>query len=87
MARRLSTKQILPTEPEPYARQQVTDATLTQRTPAAHAAVLEQFKKASAAARHSLRPVQEGTVIFPGFDGGGEYGAAEHGIRRPAFFT
>lgn len=42
---KLSATQVLPTEPEPYARQQVTPEILTNRTPAAHAAVLAQLEK------------------------------------------
>lgn len=69
----LSPKQILPTEPAPYARQQVTAGILTNRTPAAHAAVLEQFKKLDSGPQFTP-PGFRGTVIFPGFDGGGEWG-------------
>jgi quinoprotein glucose dehydrogenase len=71
----LSTKQILPTEPAPYARQQVTPEILTNRTPEAHAAVLEQFKKLDSGPQFTP-PGFKGTVIFPGFDGGGEWGGA-----------
>lgn len=71
----LSPKQILPTEPAPYARQQVTPDMLTNRTPEAHAAVLERFKKLSSGPQFNP-PSFQGTVIFPGFDGGGEWGGA-----------
>lgn len=71
----LAPKQILPTEPAPYARQQVTREILTNRTPQAHAAVLEQFKKLSSGPQFNP-PSFQGTVIFPGFDGGGEWGGA-----------
>jgi quinoprotein glucose dehydrogenase len=71
----LSPKQILPTEPAPYARQQVTPEILTNRTPEAHAAVLAQFKKLSSGPQFNP-PSFQGTVIFPGFDGGGEWGGA-----------
>jgi quinoprotein glucose dehydrogenase len=71
----LSPKQILPTEPAPYARQQVTPGILTNRTPEAHAAVLDQFKKLSSGPQFNP-PSFKGTVIFPGFDGGGEWGGA-----------
>jgi len=83
---RLSTKQILPTEPEPYARQQVTEATLTQRTPAAHAAVLEQFKKLRSGPQFTP-PSKQGTVIFPGFDGGGEYGGGAWDPETGIFYV
>jgi quinoprotein glucose dehydrogenase len=72
---KLSETQVLPTEPAPYARQQVTPEILTNRTPAAHAAVLEQFGKLSSGPQFTP-PGFKGTVIFPGFDGGGEWGGA-----------
>src|SRR5205807_2242213 len=59
----------------PFARQSITKADLTDRTPAAHAAVLARFR--------TLRndglftpPSRQGTIVFPGFDGGGEWGGA-----------
>jgi quinoprotein glucose dehydrogenase len=72
---KLSATQLLPTEPEPYARQQVTPEILTNRTPAAHAAVLAQLEKLSSGPQFTP-PSFKGTVIFPGFDGGGEWGGA-----------
>jgi quinoprotein glucose dehydrogenase len=72
---KLSPRQILPMEPAPYARQQVTPEILTNRTPEAHAAVLEQFKTLSSGPQFTP-PGFKGTVIFPGFDGGGEWGGA-----------
>jgi quinoprotein glucose dehydrogenase len=71
----LSQKQILPLEPPPYARQQVTSEMLTNRTPQAHAAVLEQFKNLNSGPQFTP-PSFKGTIIFPGFDGGGEWGGA-----------
>src|SRR6185312_10287438 len=61
---KLSETQVLPTEPAPYARQQVTPEILTNRTPAAHAAVLEQFGKLSSGPQFTP-PGFKGTVIFP----------------------
>jgi quinoprotein glucose dehydrogenase len=67
--------QILPTSPAPYARQQVTPELLTDRTPQAHAAVLAQFEKLRSGPQFTP-PSFQGTVMFPGFDGGGEWGGA-----------
>ncbi len=67
--------QVLPTEPAPYARQQVTPELLTERTPQAHAAVLAQYEKLRSGPQFTP-PSFQGTVIFPGFDGGGEWGGA-----------
>ena len=72
---KLSAHQELPTAPAPYARQQVFRDTLTDRTPAAHAAVLAQFEKLKIGPQFTP-PSFQGTVIFPGFDGGGEWGGS-----------
>jgi quinoprotein glucose dehydrogenase len=65
--------QPLPTKPAPFARQILTADMLTTRTPEAHEAVLERFKKLRSAGQF-IPPSTEGTIIFPGFDGGGEWG-------------
>lgn len=67
--------QLVPAAPEPFARQHLTEDMLTQRTPEANAAVRTRF------ATYSNRgvfdpPSLEGTILFPGLDGGGEYGGA-----------
>jgi len=72
---RLSETQPYPLKPPPFARQILTEDMLTARTPEAHAAALERFRRV-----HSqgifYPPTTEGTIIFPGFDGGGEWGGA-----------
>ncbi len=67
--------QPLPVRPAPFARQVFTAAEITDRTPAAHRAVLERFVRLRAHAPFAP-PSREGTIIFPGFDGGGEWGGA-----------
>ena len=67
--------QPIPLKPAPFARQSLGESDLTDRTPDAHAAVLARFRTL----RHGelfTPPSREGTVIFPGFDGGGEWGGA-----------
>jgi quinoprotein glucose dehydrogenase len=70
-----SATQVLPTKPAPFARQTLTEDMLTQRTPEAHQAVLERFKKLKSAGQF-IPPSREGTIVFPGFDGGAEWGGA-----------
>lgn len=70
-----SPTQVLPTAPKPFARQQLTDDMLTERTPEAHAAVLKVFQTLISGPQFTP-PSFKGTVIFPGFDGGGEWGGA-----------
>ena len=69
------THEILPAAPEPFARQRLTEQTLTLRTPSANAAVRAHLATLSNRGRFDP-PSLEGTVIFPGLDGGGEYGGA-----------
>lgn len=65
--------QPLPAKPAPFARQMLTADVLTDRTPEAHAAVLERFQKLRSDGQF-IPPSTEGTIVFPGFDGGGEWG-------------
>src|SRR5207248_3713835 len=67
--------QPLPLKPPPFARQILTEDMLTRRTPEAHQAVLDQFRKIRSAGQF-VPPSFEGTVIFPGFDGAAEWGGA-----------
>jgi quinoprotein glucose dehydrogenase len=71
----LAKTQPVPVRPPPFARQTLGEADLTTRTPAAHAAVLAQLRRARPAVPWQP-PSLEGTVIFPGMDGGGEWGGA-----------
>jgi quinoprotein glucose dehydrogenase len=71
----LARTQPLPVKPPPFARQRFTREMATRRTPEAHRAVLERFDKVISGDQFTP-PSLEGTVIFPGFDGGGEWGGA-----------
>jgi quinoprotein glucose dehydrogenase len=70
----LAARQLYPTLPVPFARQGLTADMLTTRTPEAHADVLARFKKYSKG--FYAPPSLEGTIVFPGFDGGAEWGGA-----------
>jgi quinoprotein glucose dehydrogenase len=67
--------QPLPTRPPPFARQALTEDEVTDRTPAARQAVLDRLRAVRTGAQF-IPPSRQGTVIFPGFDGGGEWGGA-----------
>jgi quinoprotein glucose dehydrogenase len=71
----LAKTQILPLRPPPHARQLLTEDTLTNRTPEARKAVLERFRKLRSGGQFTP-PSRQGTIIFPGFDGAGEWGGA-----------
>ncbi len=81
-----AAKQVLPTEPPPFARQQVTLDMLTNRTPQAHAAAVEQFHKLRIGPQFTP-PSFQGTVVFPGFDGGGEWGGAAWDPETGLFYV
>jgi quinoprotein glucose dehydrogenase len=72
---RTAATQPFPLKPPPFARQILTEDMLTHRTPEAHQAVLEVFRKLHTGGQF-VPPSFEGTVVFPGFDGGGEWGGA-----------
>lgn len=65
--------QPFPLKPPPFARQEFTEDLVTDRTPEAHRAVLERLRKVHSGPQFTP-PSLLGTVIFPGFDGGGEWG-------------
>jgi quinoprotein glucose dehydrogenase len=64
-----------PLKPPPFTRQRFTKDMVTQRTPEAHAAVLAEFRRLRSGELFTP-PSREGTIIFPGVDGGGEWGGA-----------
>jgi quinoprotein glucose dehydrogenase len=65
--------QRFPTLPKPFARQQLTEDLLTDRTPEARAHALELFRE-NPTPDPWTPPNTKGIIIFPGVDGGGEYG-------------
>ena len=69
-----SPTQPVPEAPAPYARQFLTADLLTERTPAARAWAVEQFNTFRSAGQFVPFSVDKQTVVFPGFDGGGEWG-------------
>jgi quinoprotein glucose dehydrogenase len=66
--------QVLPTLPTPFARQRLTENDLTMRTPEAHAGALERFRAFRSDGQFVPLSVGKDTVVFPGFDGGAEWG-------------
>lgn len=72
---KLAAKQPLPLAPAPFARQKLTEELLTRRTPEAHRAALEKFRGYRNGEQFEP-PSKEGTILLPGFDGGGEWGGA-----------
>ena len=67
--------QPIPTLPEPFARQKFGAEDITDRTPEAHAEMLEKYNKVKYRSMFSP-PSKASSWIFPGYDGGGEWGGA-----------
>jgi quinoprotein glucose dehydrogenase len=70
-----SKEQSLPVLPAPFARQKLTADMITTRTPEAHQEALERFNKLRSDGQFIPGSTQ-GTIIFPGYDGGAEWGGA-----------
>lgn len=68
-----ASSQFFPTMPAPFARQQLTRNDLTSRTPAARASALKIFNEYKTGHPYDA-PNTRGTIIYPGVDGGGEWG-------------
>jgi quinoprotein glucose dehydrogenase len=69
-----SPTQPRPLAPEPFARQRLREDLLTERSPAAHAWALEKFRTFRSEGPFVPLGVGRPTVVFPGFDGGAEWG-------------
>lgn len=71
-----SAEQPMPTKPAPFARQLLTEALLTNRTPEAHRWAVEQFRSFRSAGQFVPLSVGKATVVFPSFEGGAEWGGS-----------
>jgi quinoprotein glucose dehydrogenase len=67
-------EQPLPTKPAPFARQRLTEDLLTTRTPEVHEWALAHFRTFRSDGQFLPFTVGQDTVVFPGFDGGAEWG-------------
>jgi quinoprotein glucose dehydrogenase len=73
---RAAGAQPLPSRPAPFSRQRLTAQMLTTRTPQAHQAALDVFQTLRSDGQFVPLSVGAQTVIFPGFDGGAEWGGS-----------
>ncbi len=69
-----SPTQPMPLAPRPFARQHLTEDTLSRRTPEIQRWALEQFRTFRSDGQFVPFGVDRPTVVFPGFDGGAEWG-------------
>jgi len=79
----LSRTQPFPVKPPPLSRQRLSEDDLTDITPAKRAYILERYRKLRAGNIYTPPSVQ-GTLIYPGFNGGVNWGGgsidAENGV-------
>ena len=74
---RAAAKQLLPALPPPFTRQRFTEDLLTTRTPEAAQAVREKWDRLRKGGEFDP-PSLQGTVLFPGMDGGAEWGGTAY---------
>jgi glucose dehydrogenase len=65
--------QPVPDAPAPFGRQRLTADMLTNRTPEVHEWAVKEFAKFRSNGQFVPMTVGQQTVVFPGFDGGGEW--------------
>ncbi|MDX2182047.1 MAG: pyrroloquinoline quinone-dependent dehydrogenase [Bryobacteraceae bacterium] len=82
----LAKSQPIPLKPAPFVRQEFTEATVTNRTPEARKAVLDQLKNLDYGPRFTP-PSLKGTVIFPGFGGGAEWGGGAYDPETHLYYV
>ena len=69
--------QPVPVKPPPISRQIFTEDEVTDISPEARAAVLERLREVRSGGQF-VPPSAQGTIIFPGFDGGAEWGGSAY---------
>jgi glucose dehydrogenase len=75
-----------PLFPAPFARQYLTNDMLTNRTPEAHAFAGQKFKSFRSAGQFVPFSVDKQTIVFPGFDGGAEWGGSAVDIQSGVIY-
>jgi quinoprotein glucose dehydrogenase len=82
-----SATQPKPEAPEPFARQRLTADMLTMRTPEAHAFAAKTFEAARSDGQFLPFALGKLTVVFPGFDGGAEWGGPAIDPERDVLYV
>ena len=78
--------QPIPVKPPPFTRQHLSEDILTDISPEARANALEMFKQYRTGGQF-IPPSREGTLIYPGLDGGGEWGGAAFDPKTGILFV
>jgi quinoprotein glucose dehydrogenase len=69
-------QQCLPVAPAPFTRQFLAENLLSERTPEVHQWAVQKFRSFRSEGQFVPFSVGKDTVVFPGFDGGAEWGGA-----------
>lgn len=72
--------QPIPTLPEPFSRQVFRAENINDRNPKIHKELLEEFHKYKSGSMF-IPPSLQGSWIFPGFDGGGQWGGLRSTLK------
>ena len=83
---RAAPRQVLPALPPPFARQRFTEDMITTRTLEAHKAVRERWLALRRSGEFEP-PSEQGTILFPGMDGGAEWGGAAFDPRTGRLYV
>ncbi len=75
-----------PLKPPPLTRMVFTEAELTNISPEAHAYALEIFKKVRSG-NTWIPPSEQGSMVFPGFDGGTDWGGGSFDPATGSFYV
>lgn len=82
-----SPTQPMPVLPKPFAPQRLTVEMLTNRTPEAHRDALKRFLTFRSEGQFVPFSLDRQTVMFPGFDGGAEWGGPAIDPKRGVIFV
>lgn len=81
----LSKTQRVPLKPDPFTRQEFTEDMVSKRTPEVHKAMLEKVRSLNYGGRFTP-PSTRGTIVFPGFSGGAEWGGQAYDPETHLFY-
>lgn len=84
---RAADTQPIPSLPKPFARQRLTEDLLTSRTPQMRQWALEEFRSFRSGGQFVPLEVDKQTVVFPGFDGGAEWGGQAYDPQSGLYYV
>ena len=82
----LAKTQIIPLKPAPFTRQEFTEEMVTRRNDTVHKAMLDKLRDLDYGGRFTP-PSTRGTIVFPGFSGGAEWGGQAYDPETHLFYV